>query len=113
MRVLVDGTALPDEEARALWQRFSDWMEANKGDLGGFARQEGFASAHPGVSGGRPVLYLSRHDAQAPYAPVRSDGAPQKARSIPGGGSVGRQAPTKHPRETAPSRPQSPKKPGR
>ena len=45
LRVLIDGTALPDEEARAVWQRFSDWMEEHRGDLGGFAK--GWAVAGP------------------------------------------------------------------
>ena len=45
---------LPPEEARALWLRFSDWMEEHKGDLAGFAAQEGFASVRPAVAAGAP-----------------------------------------------------------
>lgn len=66
----VDGVALPDDQARALWLRFSDWMEEHRGDLAGFAAQEGFASVHPGVEDGRPVLLASHTIAQRPYAPV-------------------------------------------
>lgn len=81
LRVLVDGEPLPEEEARAFWERFSAFMEEHRGDLAGFAAREGFASVHPGVEGGRPVLYASRTEAQMPYAPVR-----------PGGGSGARHA---------------------
>lgn len=73
--VLVDGAALAEAEAHALWDRFSLWMEEHRGDLAGFAAQEGFASVHPGVDGDRPVLRASRTAAQQPYAPVRADRA--------------------------------------
>jgi hypothetical protein len=70
LAVWVDGAALPDDEARAFWQRFSAWMEAHRGDLAGFAALEGFASVHPGVEGGRPVLRVSNNEQQRPYAAV-------------------------------------------
>lgn len=73
LAVLVDDVPMGEEEARAFWQRFSDWMEEHKGDLLGFARAEGFASVHPGVHDGRPVLRASHRDAQRAYAPVRED----------------------------------------
>ena len=72
MRVLVDGVAMADEEGRALWKRFSDWMEEHKGDLAGFAAAEGFASVHPGVQAGKPVLLASKSAPQKPYVPVKS-----------------------------------------
>ena len=65
--VVVDGVALPDEEARAFWERFSVWMEDHRGDLAGFADNEGFASVFPTVDEGRPVLMVSRTEAQRPY----------------------------------------------
>ncbi|HEY8079501.1 MAG TPA: hypothetical protein VIF62_35465 [Labilithrix sp.] len=65
--VLVDGAPMPEAEARAFWQRFSDWMEEHPGDLGGFAKQEGYASVHPGVEKGQPVLRASKRDPQRPY----------------------------------------------
>ena len=68
LRVLVDGTPLPPEEARAFWARFSAHLEAEKGDLRGFAEREGFSSVRPSVEGGRPVLLVSRTVAQTPYA---------------------------------------------
>ena len=67
---MVDGVRLPEEEARALWQRFSDWMEDHRGDLAGFAAQEGFASIHPGVDESGPILRVSKTEKQRPYAAV-------------------------------------------
>jgi hypothetical protein len=84
--VLVDGVALPEAEARALWERFSDWMEEHRGDLAGFAAREGFASIHPGVDNGRPVLIASKTAAQRPYAPATAVARPGAS----GGGSGGR-----------------------
>lgn len=67
LAVLVDGVPLPADEARALWGRFSEWMEEHRGDLAGFAAREGFKSIHPAVEGGRPVLRASHTEAQRPY----------------------------------------------
>ena len=83
LAVYVDESPMAEAEARAFWQRFSDWMEEHRGDLAGFAAKEGFASVHPGVENGRPVLYASRSEVQRPYASVgRAGPAP--------GGSGGR-----------------------
>ena len=88
--VLVDGTPLPEDEAYAIWDRFSLWMEDHRGDLAGFAVQEGFASVHPGVDGDKPVLRVSRTAAQKPYGPVREDGKRAvSARGDQGPGSGG------------------------
>jgi hypothetical protein len=70
LRVRVDGDLLPDDDARAFWERFSAHMEAFRGDLAGFAKAEGFASVHPGIEGGRPVLVASRSSPQKAYATV-------------------------------------------
>jgi hypothetical protein len=79
LRVLVDGVALGDEDARGLWKRFSVWMEANAGDLAGFARAEGFASLHPEMHAGSPVLVASHSQGQRPYAtaPKKADAEPR------------------------------------
>jgi hypothetical protein len=80
LAVIVDGVALEEDAARALWERFSAHMEANKGDLAGFAKAEGFSSVHPEMHSGRAVLVVSRTAAQRAFgkAPVldraRSDG---------------------------------------
>ena len=85
--VLVDGVALPDDEARALWERFSDWMEEHRGDLAGFATREGFLSIHPGVDNGRPVLLASKTAAQRPYGPATSVAQPPRSAGSKSGGS--------------------------
>jgi len=72
LAVIVDGVALGDDEARAFWRRFSAHMEANEGDLAGFAKSEGLASVHPEMRAGRAVLVASRTAPQRAYgnAPV-------------------------------------------
>jgi hypothetical protein len=82
LRAVVDGVALSEPDAAALWKRFSAHMEEHKGDLAGFAAQEGFASVHPAMDAGGPLLVASRTSPQKPYAPV--DGAGR-------GGSSGHQ----------------------
>ncbi len=80
--VLVDGELMEEALAKAFWQRFSAYMDEHKGDLGGFAAQEGLASIHPEVRDGRPALVASRQAAQRPYtnAPNR-DGATAQPRT--------------------------------
>ena len=75
LRVVVDGEAMGDAEAIATWQRFSAYMDEHKGDLAGFAKQEGFASIHPAMDKGLPVLVASRSAAQKPYATVERGGS--------------------------------------
>jgi hypothetical protein len=68
LRVLLDGKPLGESEGKALWTRFSAWMETHQGDLAGFARQEGFTSVHPELHDGEPVLVASHTAPQRPYA---------------------------------------------
>ena len=70
LAVKIDGVAMPVDEARELWSRFSAYMEEHRGDLGGFAKSEGFVSAHPRSEGGRAVLVLSRSAPQEAYGSV-------------------------------------------
>jgi hypothetical protein len=65
LAVKIDGELLAEDEGRALWQRFSAYMEENRGDLAGFAKSEGLASIHPAMEGGRAILVGSR-SASAP-----------------------------------------------
>ncbi len=76
VRVLIDGVPLADPDARGVWQRFSAWMEEHPSDLAGFARAEGFASVHPELHGGEPVLVASRTLPQRPYATAPTNGRP-------------------------------------
>jgi hypothetical protein len=57
--VLVDGTPLPDDEARAVWQAFSDHMEATHGDREAFAAQRGWANVVQEYKKGRAVLAVT------------------------------------------------------
>lgn len=70
LAVLVDGVAMVEPDAAAMWKRFSAHMEEHKGDLAGFAAKEGFASVHPSMQGGKPILVASRTAPQKAYAPV-------------------------------------------
>ncbi len=73
LAAFVDDTPLPEDEARALWARFSDYMGSHQGDLAGFARAEGFASVHPESRRGRAVLVASRSAQQQAYGSHPSD----------------------------------------
>jgi hypothetical protein len=59
LAVVIDGVAMGDDEARALWVRFSQYMDANEGDLAGFAASEGFASVVPEHRKGQAVLVVT------------------------------------------------------
>ncbi|HXN32597.1 MAG TPA: hypothetical protein VN894_12075 [Polyangiaceae bacterium] len=89
LRVLIDGTPLADDEGRAFWKRYADWMEAHRGDLGGFAQAEGLASVHPELRGGGPVLVASRTEPQRPYGVAPARDAQGRA---PAGGPPARRA---------------------
>jgi hypothetical protein len=68
LEVTIDGVKLPEDEARAFWQRFSAHMEAHKGDLGGFAKSEGLASVVPESGRGGASLRCSRAAPQPAYS---------------------------------------------
>jgi hypothetical protein len=87
LAVQVDGTPMPDEEARAFWTRFSDHMDAHAGDLVGFARREGYASVHPEARNGVALLVVSRSAIQRPYG----SGSPGGSK----GGSPGSRSPSR------------------
>lgn len=96
LSVMVDGVEMPEAEARAFWKRFSDHMDANKGDLAGFAKAEGFASVKPVMSAVGPELVVSRTAAQTPYKKAeakRSNDGSSKAR---GGAPSSSRTPGKH-----------------
>jgi hypothetical protein len=85
--VVIDGEALPATEAIAMWQRFSAYMDEHKGDLAGFAKQEGFASVHPAMEKGLPVLVASRSAAQKAYASVERNSGGSSGHQVGRGGS--------------------------
>lgn len=71
--VRIDGELLSDQEARELWGRFSAYMEAHRGDLGGFAKSEGLASIRPSFEDGAAILLASHSEAQTPYRNVTAE----------------------------------------
>jgi hypothetical protein len=95
LTVIVDGKPMPDEEARAFWTRFSDHMEANKGDLAGFAKAEGFVSVRPAMGPEGAQLVVSRTAGQEPYGNARSSSG---SRAVHGKVAKGRENPRKHKR---------------
>ena len=88
LRVLVDGQALPPDEAIAFWKRFSAWMEEHPGDLAGFAKQEQLSSVQPEMHGGAPVLVASRTATQKPYTSAPKKAPPGGSRDVHAKGSV-------------------------
>jgi hypothetical protein len=71
--VRIDGALLSEKDARDLWSRFSAYMEEHRGDLGGFAKQEGFLSIRPSFEDGAAILIASHSEAQAPYRSVSAE----------------------------------------
>lgn len=86
LSVTVDGEPMEPDAARAFWKRFSDHMDAHKGDLAGFAKAEGFASVHPAVGADGPILVVSRTAPQAPYRNVSSGSGAHQGPGRSGGG---------------------------
>ncbi len=74
--VRIDGELLQEKAARDLWARFSAYMEEHRGDLGGFAKQEGLTSIRPSFEAGAAILLGSHSDAQVPYRNVSSESDP-------------------------------------
>ncbi|MEJ7729724.1 MAG: hypothetical protein WKG00_10945, partial [Polyangiaceae bacterium] len=60
LAVVIDGVAMGDDEARALWVRFSQYMDEHQGDLAGFAASEGLSSVVPEHRKGQAVLVVTR-----------------------------------------------------
>lgn len=76
LAVLVDGVALPDDEARDLWLKFSQHMDENKSDIAGFAKLCGYTRVSPEARNGQAVLVIQTTEGAPPPAPPRAEGAP-------------------------------------
>lgn len=57
--MLIDGKALDDEPARALWVEFSAYMDTHESDFAGFAKLKGWHSVKTEHRAGRAVLVVS------------------------------------------------------
>jgi hypothetical protein len=82
----VDGVALPDDQARALWKQFSEHMDQHRGDLDGFAKLQGFTSIAPTYQGGKAVLVAWRNASPPKAAPPPRRPKPGAARPKAKGG---------------------------
>lgn len=104
---VIDGTALPEVDAKALWKEFSEHMDEKRGDMAGYARKKDWFSVAPEFRDGKAVLVIrttanarSLPPVQAPPKPKPQAKAKPKAKPAP-------QANQKAP----PRRPNSPAKP--
>lgn len=79
LAVIVDEAPLPDEEARALWIKFSEHMDEHRGDMAGFAKLHGYVSVAPEVRKGEPVLVV-RTTAAPPPPPQKQKPSPKRKR---------------------------------
>jgi hypothetical protein len=87
--VLKDGAPLDAEEARALWVEFSAHMDANRGDMAGFAKAKGWHAVVPEHRKGQAVLLVwTTAEAKGKAAPPA---APPKEKAA-GGRPPGRKA---------------------
>lgn len=87
--VLKDGEPLPDDEARALWTEFSEYMELTRGDMPGFAKNHGWTEVRPEYRKGQAVLIVST----TPEAAAKAAPPPPKPKAAPpkqGGGGGGK-----------------------
>ncbi|WP_437781219.1 hypothetical protein [Sorangium sp. So ce1097] len=80
----LDGAPLSDDEARDLWTRFSRHMDEHRGDMAGFARENGYVSVTPTFERGRALLVVRTTEAP-PEKPAPRPGG-NKPGPRPGGG---------------------------
>jgi hypothetical protein len=59
LAVEIDGKRLSDDEARAVWQRFSEFMDASNGDFAAFAKDEGVALVATRTVNGQAILMVT------------------------------------------------------
>jgi len=102
--VEVDGVPLPDTQAIDIWTRFSEHMDATRGDLASFAKTEGWSSVHPGARPGVAVLVASRTAPQRPYGNAAALGGDADGPGV---------RPPRQPRAARPRRPTSAPRPER
>ncbi|XXT20477.1 hypothetical protein WME94_02755 [Sorangium sp. So ce429] len=72
----IDGAPLSEEEARDLWTRFSRHMDEHRGDMAGFARENGYVSVTPTFEHGRALLVVRTTEVPPEKPAPRGGGAP-------------------------------------
>jgi hypothetical protein len=111
LAVEIDGTPLPADEARALWEEFSQYLDEHELDFDGFAKRKGFTSVRPTHKGGRALLLVETGRTKA-RAPTASEPQPRpRAKPAPGAAKpAARPAKPSPPAKGRPSRQEKPKK---
>lgn len=109
---VIDGATLPEEDAKALWKEFSEHMDANRGDMAGFAKKKGWFAVAPEYREGKAVLVVrttatarTLPAAQAPQKPRPQQKAKPKPKPKP------KQKANPQASQKAPQRPNQPPKP--
>jgi hypothetical protein len=105
---VIDGAPLFEEDAKALWKEFSEHMDANRGDMAGFAKKKGWFAIAPEYRDGKAVLVV-RTTATAKTLPAVQ--APQKPRPQQKPKPKAKPKPKPQTSQKAPQRPNQPLKP--
>ena len=116
LAAMIDGALLPEEDAKALWREFSEHMEANRGDMAGFAVKKGWFAIAPEYRGGKAVLIArttatSKAPAPAPAQAPQKPRPQQKAKPKPGAKPQQEAKPRPQTGQKAQQRPNQPLKP--
>lgn len=96
---IIDGVTMTEDAAKLLWKEFSEHMDANRGDMAGYAKKRGWFSVLPEYRGGKAVLIV-KTTANAKRPPPVA--APQKAKQPKA---------RPQPQQKAPQKPAQPAKP--
>lgn len=98
LAVEVDGRALPSDEARALWEEFSKYLDDHELDFDGFAKAKGFASVRPTHKAGRAVLLVETSAGASAPRPSKPKPSQPKSTSDKRGPASATGKPKKKPR---------------
>ena len=100
---IIDGVNLSEQDAKALWKEFSEHMDANRGDMVGYATKKSWFSVLPEYRDGKAVLVV-RTTAKAKGPPPAAVPPKPKAKAKP---QQGAKPQPKAPQKAAqPARPQ-------
>ncbi|MEP7123653.1 MAG: hypothetical protein ABJE95_22185 [Byssovorax sp.] len=116
---VIDGVAMTEEGAKTLWREFSEHMDANRGDMAGYAKKRGWFSVAPEYRGGKAVLIVkttANARGAPPVAAPRNEKPRPQQKAKPGGKPQQKAGPkpAQKPQPKAAPKPQpkaSPKKP--
>jgi hypothetical protein len=93
---ILDGATLTEPQARALWKEFSEHMDANRGDMRGYATKKGWFSVVPEYRDGKAVLVVRTTAAAKGAPPIAAPPKPQQ-KARPQGGKPQQKAKPKPP----------------